>query len=72
MPNREEILKALQVIKSTCEEQEHCETCPLLVSDKVYSSERTCAMQSNESPCDWKIKAHETVWRAFEDKAVEL
>lgn len=67
MPSREEILKALQTIKSVCEQHEKCDTCPLQIADQDYYDNYGCAMQRNENPSDWKIKEPETVWRAFED-----
>lgn len=67
MPSREEILKALQVIKSTCEEQEHCDTCPLRVFDEDYFNDYGCALNIHDNPAEWKLKQREESWRAFED-----
>lgn len=59
MSNKEEILKALQIIKKTCEKQEGCEKCPLSKSD-------FCMVQGYP-PQEWRIKTQETTWKAFED-----
>lgn len=67
MPSKEEILQALQTIKSVCEQHEKCETCPLQVVDQDYYDSYGCAMQRNVNPSEWNIKKSETVWRAFED-----
>lgn len=67
MPSREEILKALETIKSTCEQQEECATCPLRIVDKNCYSDYGCALNNHDNPTDWKIIPREESWRAFED-----
>ena len=60
MENREEILKALETIKSVCKSQPNCNGCPL--SDK----NGYCGVQDIE-PEKWCIRYGETKWYAFED-----
>ena len=58
--SKEEILKALEIIKTTCEEIEFgCEGCPFL--DKTYGE---CEI-GRTMPSSWKIKKGEEQWRAF-------
>lgn len=54
---KEEILKALNVIKDTCSEFD-CVLCPF------RSIDTSCIIQ-DEPPKDWKITEQES-WRAFE------
>ena len=62
MTNHNDILKALKLIQSTCEEQEDCSTCPFRDDDSAMPA---CAIQG-VAPTDWKIKGQETSWRAFD------
>ena len=59
MTDREEILKALQVIKSTCKQYDNCDRCPL-------SKNGTCVLLE-QPPENWKIVNKEPIWRAFEE-----
>ena len=54
---REEILKALRVIKETCEEYEDCEVCPLFTND-------TCNV-TRRRPEKWEINDNVEVWRGL-------
>ena len=67
MPSREEILKALQTIKSVCEEHDCCETCPFRVYDEDCYGDYGCTLRKHDNPAEWKIKSREENWRAFED-----
>ena len=67
MTDREEILKALQTIKSTCEQQDMCLTCPLRVYDEDCADDYGCALNTHHTPAEWKLKPQEESWRAFED-----
>ena len=58
MYSREEILKALQVIKGTCEKQEECAKCPLCKNE-------ICVIQ-DQPPIEWKIQKQDPIWKAFE------
>ena len=58
MENKEEILKALRIIKSVCEEHSKCDTCPL-------SRDGYCVLGHND-PINWNIKSTD-IWKAFED-----
>ena len=66
MAEREEILKALQVIKSTCEQYDDCEKCPLRVQEGSGYWDWYCGVKSDDNPSEWKIKPQEESWRAFE------
>ena len=67
MTDREEILKALQVIKSTCEQYDDCEECPLRTADKKQFEFCSCEIKNKGYPAEWKIKPQEESWRAFRD-----
>ena len=67
MTDREEILKALQVIKSTCEQYDDCEKCPLRIREDGYFDDYGCALNRHDNPTEWKLKPREENWRAFED-----
>lgn len=60
--NKEEILKALKVIKNVCSEKKSdCEHCPF------YLSNNGCQIM-NKYPTFWKIQEDEDEkWRAFYD-----
>ena len=59
--NKEEILKALEVIKNVCSElKPSCLDCPF------YSEECGCYIMS-KYPHTWKIQGKDG-WRAFYDK----
>lgn len=55
---KEEILKALNVIKDECKEAEECICCP-------FSDKNAGCMFHKEQPYEWDIKSGEEVWRAF-------
>lgn len=55
---KEEILKALNVIKDECKEAEACECCP-------FSDKNAFCVFRKDQPYEWDIKATEEVWRAF-------
>lgn len=56
----EEIIKALTIIKETCESQEDggCRSCP-------FGTDREMCKIMNESPNDWNIEGKK-VWRALQ------
>lgn len=58
---KEEILKALHVIKDTCKENEHCFNCPF----HKISTAVSCQIVKIK-PSHWEIKKSEEPWRAFE------
>ena len=67
MPNKEEILKALETIKNVCRQSNDCENCPFrVVNDDCYGG-YVCGINSECNPAEWKIKPREESWRAFED-----
>lgn len=66
MPNREEIEKALQTIKNTCEQQDMCLTCPLRVVGEGTDPTYSCALNNYDTPAEWKLKTQEEHWRAFD------
>lgn len=57
---RDEILKALTIIKEVCTEVEGCDTCP------YGDCMGVCQIIHNDVPTSWEIKEVEEVWRAFE------
>ena len=60
MYDRNELLKALKVIRDTCNDSD-CKTCPLA------NGSEACLVQT-ETPALWNIKGdEEVVWRAFND-----
>ena len=59
MNDRDELLAALSVIQRTCTGQ-RCRNCALRTKDG------NCGIQ-NDMPANWKIKAREDEWRAFND-----
>lgn len=62
MSNQKDILKALKLIQSVCEEHEECGTCPFRDDDSAMPG---CLIQ-HTAPAEWKIKDQETSWRAFQ------
>lgn len=58
MEDRQEIIKALELIKNICKKHENCNTCPLGTYDK-------CCMIQDRNPEDWKINDTNQIWRAF-------
>lgn len=60
--NKEEILKALIVIKEVCMKQksDHCMKCPF------YSTNKGCYI-INDYPYNWAIQEETDIWRAFYD-----
>ena len=62
MTNKKEVINALKLIQSTCEEHEDCRTCPFRDDDSSISA---CVIQNN-APHEWKIKDQETTWKAFD------
>lgn len=60
--NKEEILKALEVIKKVCSEVEKCNKCPLsnVKTDMCYMKDLM--------PEEWRIKSNKDErWKAFYD-----
>jgi hypothetical protein len=57
---KNEILKALTIIKEVCEEVEDCINCP------YGDCMGVCQILQNDTPNSWAIKEAEEVWRAFE------
>lgn len=58
MENRQEILKALELIKGMCQKHEYCNECPFGTQDDY------CIIQE-QMPEDWKLNDTESLWRAF-------
>lgn len=56
---REEILKALHIIKNVCEESKDCEKCPFR-----YGFDDCCITMGR--PDDWEMPNENTPWKAFE------
>lgn len=58
---QEEILKALQIIKDTCNDETiDCDNCPF------GDDEDLCRLKFT-IPANWKINKEDNVWRAFND-----
>ena len=66
MTDRVELLRALQVIKSTCEQHDDCEKCPLRTAGKEQYEYCSCGIRDENNPAEWKIKPQEESWQAFE------
>lgn len=58
MPSKEEIIKALETLKTVCDTAETCNECPL------YSSCGECGI-TELGPGDWAINKPDKVWRAL-------
>lgn len=58
MENRQEILKALELIKGICQKQENCDKCPFGTHD-CY-----CILK-DRIPEEWQLNDTESLWRAF-------
>lgn len=57
---KNEILKALTIIKEVCEEFQDCTKCP------YGDCMGVCGVLDRDIPASWEIKEIEEVWRAFE------
>lgn len=57
---KNEILKALTIIKEICDEANDCDICP------YGDCMGICQILNNDSPNTWIIKESEGVWRAFD------
>lgn len=57
---KEEIIRALEVIKETCVERAECEGCPFFNGAVPFN----CKIQHG-NPEYWKINNEQVVWRAF-------
>lgn len=58
---KEEILKALNVIRDECKEEDYCTFCPFADKDE------NCMLRK-ERPYAWTIKTEtEEAWKAFEE-----
>lgn len=56
---REEILKALQVIKDTCSDETiDCDNCP-------FGNDGSLCKLKHRIPAYWELKKEDDVWRAF-------
>ena len=58
MEEKQEILKALELIKNICKKQEHCDECSFGTRDGY------CLIQ-DKSPEDWELNDTKPLWRAF-------
>lgn len=58
MPSKEEIIKALETLKTVCDTAETCDKCPL------YDGCGDCGITSLE-PGNWAINKPGEVWRAL-------
>lgn len=57
---KEEILKALYVIKDTCMDNEiDCDSCP-------FGNDEDLCRLNRGIPANWRVKEEDNVWRAFE------
>ncbi len=54
--NHEEIIDALIVIRTTCEDFDDCESCPFWKDEKCYI---------NFNPVDWTLNENNENWKAF-------
>lgn len=55
---REKILKALEIIKEVCGENEACSTCPLRDWDDD-------CLFSGHAPYNWELNTEDKPWRAI-------
>ena len=52
------ILTALRIIKVVCEDNPHCENCPL-------GNDRGNCKATEVAPKDWRVGEKDNVWRAI-------